>query len=112
MKAFELTELTNQQAADKQPYLEFIRERSLSVGLYVLPAGSVDKQQPHQEDEVYYVISGAADITVANETRPVCAGSIVYVGAGVAHHFHNISEELQVIVFFAPAESMALDDFG
>ena len=44
-------------------------------------------------------------ISVAGEDRPVQTGSIVYVAAHDAHHFHSIEEDLHVLVFFAPAES-------
>jgi mannose-6-phosphate isomerase-like protein (cupin superfamily) len=104
MQAYELTHLVSQRAASKKPYLEFLKVSALSVGLYVLPAGGTDPQSPHTEDEVYYVVSGKAHITVANENREVQAGSIVYVEKNVAHHFHSIEEELTVLVFFAPAE--------
>jgi mannose-6-phosphate isomerase-like protein (cupin superfamily) len=50
------------------------------------------------------VVSGRAQILVAEENRDVQAGSIVYVAKNVAHRFHSIEEELTVLVFFAPAE--------
>lgn len=69
-----------------------------------LPAGGTDPQSPHTEDEVHYVLSGWAQIKVADEDRAVQAGSIVYVAKNVEHRFHSIEEELLLIVFFAPAE--------
>jgi mannose-6-phosphate isomerase-like protein (cupin superfamily) len=105
MNAFEIADVIAQQAASERAYLEFLRVPALSMGLYVLPAGGVDPQQPHQEDEVYYVINGRGMITVGDEDRPVEPGSIVFVGAGVEHRFHSISQELKLMVFFAPAES-------
>ena len=104
MKAFETDEIIARQAQGERAYLEFLRVPALSVGLYVLPAGGADPQQPHTEDEVYYVVDGAATITVGDEERPVRAGSLVYVEANVPHRFHSITEELRAIVFFAPAE--------
>ena len=74
------------------------------MGLYQLPAGGTDPQSPHTEDEVYYVVSGAAKIKVADEDRAVQAGSIVYVAKKLEHRFHSIEEDLTVLVFFAPAE--------
>jgi mannose-6-phosphate isomerase-like protein (cupin superfamily) len=74
------------------------------MGLYRLPAGGTDPQLPHTEDEVYYVVSGVAQINVAGEDRPVQAGSIVYVAANAPHKFHSIEQDLDVLVFFAPAE--------
>lgn len=104
MQAFEIGDLIRQQAQEKNSYLEFLRVSSLSAGLYVLPAGAIDGQQPHSEDEVYYVVSGKGRFTQAAEDQPVQAGSILYVPAGVEHRFHTITEDLKIIVFFAPAE--------
>ena len=56
-------------------------------------------------DELYFVVSGRASITVGLETTEVARGSVVYVPAGVAHKFHHISEDLRVLVVFSPPES-------
>jgi mannose-6-phosphate isomerase-like protein (cupin superfamily) len=104
MQAFELAQLISQKETSNTPYLEFLHVPALSMGLYVLPAGSTDPQSPHTEDEVYYVVNGKAKIRVGEEDREVRAGSIVYVEKNVEHRFHSIEEELKVLVFFAPAE--------
>lgn len=104
MQAYELPQLISQREVANKLYLEFLKVPDLSMGLYILPAGGVDPQSPHTEDEVYYVVSGRAQIKVADENRTVQAGSIVYVAKNVEHRFHSIEEELTVIVFFAPAE--------
>lgn len=104
MKAFEAADLIQQQAAGDRPYLEFLKESTLSMGLYVLPARSVDGQEPHTEDEVYYVLSGRGQFRLEDENRPVQAGSILFVAAHQEHRFHTIEEDLQILVFFAPAE--------
>lgn len=105
MEAHELEELLDRRAGGGRPYLEFIRADALSVGVYVIPAGGVDGQQPHAEDEVYHVLAGEARITVGDEVRQVRAGSTVYVAARVPHRFHDIEAALSVLVFFAPAET-------
>jgi mannose-6-phosphate isomerase-like protein (cupin superfamily) len=107
MHAFELTQLLEERSRAGKPYLEFLRVRDLTVGLYVLAAGASDLQSPHTEDEVYYVVSGKAKIRVAGEERDVKAGSIIYVARNVEHRFHSLEEELRVLVFFAPAEHSA-----
>jgi mannose-6-phosphate isomerase-like protein (cupin superfamily) len=104
MDAYELKNLIVEQKESGRLYLEFLKVPALSVGVYTLPAGSDDPQQPHTEDEVYYVAQGMATIRVGEEDRPVIAGSVVYVPALVKHYFHNIIQELTVLVFFAPAE--------
>jgi mannose-6-phosphate isomerase-like protein (cupin superfamily) len=73
----------------------------------MLAAGAVDTQEPHTEDEIYYVLSGRALIQVEQESRPVEAGSLVFVKAKVEHRFHTITEDLRVLVIFAPAEYSA-----
>lgn len=100
-------------------YFEFLRVPAMSSGVYVLSAGSVDPQQPHHEDEMYYIVRGRARFQTGGEIgrekdrqvgdqqedREVGAGDVIFVGAGVSHRFHTIAEDLTVFVFFAPAES-------
>ncbi len=104
VERFELATLQAEQMVAARPYLEFMRRDRISAGLYVLDAGADDPQQPHTEDEVYHVLEGRAVLEVAGEQRPVQPGSIVFVGAGVAHRFHSIASRLVLIVFFAPPE--------
>ena len=105
LEAHDLSELVDRQSSSDRAYLEFIRHPALSVGLYVLPADGEDRQQPHSEDEVYHVIEGRSRMTVGSEQLDVGPGSVVYVAAGVPHRFHDITAELRILVFFAPAES-------
>lgn len=104
MQAFTINDLANRNRQQKDPYLEFLRVPALSAGLYMLPAGGVDPQLPHTEDEVYYIVSGRAVLRVDQEDQEVGPGSLVFVAANVEHRFHSISEDLSVLVFFAPAE--------
>ena len=41
-------------------------------------------------------------IRVGEGDRPVAAGSMVYVDEGVEHRFHSITEDLTILVMFAP----------
>jgi mannose-6-phosphate isomerase-like protein (cupin superfamily) len=104
MQAFEVEQLQKKQARSGRSYHEFLNVPSMSAGLYVLPAGSEDKQQPHTEDEVYYVVYGRGKIRVGDEDQDVGPTSIIYVPAGVEHRFHSIIFDLTILVFFAPAE--------
>ena len=102
MDAFDMSEIVEGHGKNGELYHEFIRAERLSAGLYVLGAGATDPQSPHTEDEIYYIVSGAATIEVAGENRPVSAGSVIYVDAHIEHRFHSITEELSVVVVFAP----------
>jgi mannose-6-phosphate isomerase-like protein (cupin superfamily) len=111
MDAFDVARLrSGHDFTSGEPYLEFIRTATLSVGLYVLAADATDTQSPHTEDEVYHVVGGRARIRVGGEDRAVGAGTVVFVGAGVEHRFHSIEEDLTVLVFFAPAEYARVTD--
>jgi mannose-6-phosphate isomerase-like protein (cupin superfamily) len=103
---FTAEELERQRAASGNRYHEFLRVPAMSAGLYVLAVGADDLQRPHHEDEMYYVIRGRARFHAAGEDREVSAGSVLFVAAEVEHRFYDIAEELAVLVFFAPAESL------
>lgn len=100
-----LTDIEAAHAAKGELWHEFLRVPELSMGLYVLPAGAVDPQSPHQEDEVYYVVSGRGVLTAGNQQYPAGPGSILFVAKDVPHKFHDIEEDLHVLVFFAPAHT-------
>ena len=102
--AFELADLLRARAESGGLYHEFVRTHDLSVGLYVLDAGATDPQSPHTEDEVYYILAGNGRIRVGDEDRRVTTGSVVFVGADVEHRFHDIEEQLVILVVFGPAE--------
>lgn len=104
MENFELPRLFADRPAGHN-YFELIRVPAMSAGLYALQPGEPDRQTPHREDELYYIVGGNATIRVGTEDRPVAAGTAVFVPAGVEHHFHSITAELQVLVIFAPAET-------
>jgi mannose-6-phosphate isomerase-like protein (cupin superfamily) len=86
-------------------YSEFLRVPAMSAGLYVLQAGGVDTQSPHQQDEMYYVVRGRARMRAGSEDQGVSAGSIIFVAARVEHRFYEITEELVLLVMFAPPET-------
>jgi mannose-6-phosphate isomerase-like protein (cupin superfamily) len=106
-QAFALAALLARQEASRQPYLEFLRVPHLSAGLYVLPAGAVDNQTPHTEDEVYVVLSGRGQLQVEDVSEGVGPGSVCFVPANARHAFHSVREELHLLVVFAPAERLS-----
>jgi mannose-6-phosphate isomerase-like protein (cupin superfamily) len=102
---FDLPTISAASAQAGQRYQEFLRVPTMSAGIYLLAAGSTDSQKPHKEDELYYVVRGRARMRVGDQEEMVNAGSVIFVAAEVDHCFFDISEELEVLVFFAPAET-------
>ncbi len=104
LQTFGLAQLETAQAQGTRLYHEFLKVPAMSAGLYVLTAGSVDPQKPHDEDEAYIVMSGRGRFTCEGETIDVEPGQTIYVPAHDQHRFHDIAEDLHILVIFAPAE--------
>ena len=100
-ESFETKELLKEMAERDQRWHAFLGRPTLRCGIYRLEAGSVDGQSPHAEDEVYYVLSGSAQFTADGETVAVTEGTILYVAAHREHRFHDIEEDLDILVFFS-----------
>ncbi len=98
---FDPAELIEQKESLDSPYLEFLRVPTLSCGIYTLEAGAKDLQGPHDEDEVYTVISGRARLRIGDDERRVGPGSLLYVRATSEHSFIEIEETITLLVFFA-----------
>jgi mannose-6-phosphate isomerase-like protein (cupin superfamily) len=84
-------------------YVQHLATGDLSVGTYSLRAGATDPQRPHTEDEIYVVTAGRARFTGGEQTVDVAAGTVLFVPAREGHRFHDIAEDLTVLVLFAPA---------
>ena len=100
---FEMSDMLKRRRKSGELYLEFLNRSTMSVGVYALAAGSADPQQPHTEDEIYYVLDGRGRIRVDDDDSEVKPGSVIFVAAGQDHKFHSITEDLRLLVVFAPA---------
>src|ERR1700690_91408 len=105
---FHIDELARERLGRGKLYFEFLRVPAMSAGVYVLGTGAVDPQKPHREDEMYYVVRGRARMQIGSgDTREHGegrAGSVIFVEAEQEHRFYDVTEELEVLVFFSPAE--------
>jgi len=71
----------------------------LEVGVYVLVAPEPDRQQPHEDDEVYVVLEGRGTLDVAGDRVDLEEGQAAFVAAGVEHRFTGY-ESLSLLVVF------------
>jgi mannose-6-phosphate isomerase-like protein (cupin superfamily) len=101
--AFTLSEIEKVRESLGESWHEFLNLPSLSMGLYRIAAGENDREShsPHDQDEIYVGVSGHGLLSAGGVVYEAGAGSIVYVRAGVEHHFHDVTEDLCVLVFFA-----------
>ena len=100
-QVFDLKEIKEKLKGDAVEYLEFLNVPALNCGVYSLAAGSTDMQAPHDEDEVYLVLSGKARMRLGSEDRNIGPGSLLYVGASTEHSFFEIEEDMTLLVMFA-----------
>ncbi len=99
------SELLEKQDSLERSYLRFLDNDQLSSGIYVLKAGVEDGQQPHDWDEIYYVLEGHAKIQILENDYKVSPGSIIFVPAHAPHKFFDYKEDLKLLVFFSKKET-------
>ncbi|MCB1675872.1 MAG: cupin domain-containing protein [Halioglobus sp.] len=100
-QVFDLEQIKGKLKGETVEYLEFLNVPALNCGVYFLAAGSTDMQAPHDEDEVYLVLSGRARMRLGDAERAVGPGSLLYVGAATDHSFFEIEEDMTLLVMFA-----------
>lgn len=101
---FDAAHLLSALRSSGERWREVMSVPDLSVGLYRLDKGAEDPQTPHTEDEIYFVMAGRGWLKVGEDDQEVRPGSIAYVPARAVHRFHDITEDLELLVLFAPAE--------
>jgi mannose-6-phosphate isomerase-like protein (cupin superfamily) len=101
--AFSVSEVNKLRQESRSAWLEFLTVPSLSMGVYHIPAGTDDREthNPHDRDEIYVGISGKGRLTADGEKFDVEPNAIVFVKAGVEHYFHDVTDDLTVLVFFS-----------
>ena len=98
---------TSLPAAAAETWKQLLRNDSFVAGRYRLQVAEDDPQQPHELDEIYYVIAGSAHIDIAGTRRAVRAGELIFVPARVPHRFLDVTEPLDILVVFAAAHPPA-----
>ena len=74
---------------------------TIEVGKY--PADSAVPKNSHNEEELYYVLSGSGKLRVGDATHEIEAGDLVYVEPDLEHDFFHITEEITVLIILGPA---------
>ena len=110
MEPIQIDEVIERLEDEGELFIEFLRRDSMSLEVYRLEAGATDPQDPHTEDEVYYIVSGTAEIQIGDEAYSVEEGDIVYVEREVEHYFFDIEADLVTLIFFAPPYGSLAED--
>jgi mannose-6-phosphate isomerase-like protein (cupin superfamily) len=96
---FDIEGVKERLAAENGGYEVVHESPGLEVGVYVLVAPEPDRQQPHEDDEIYLVLDGRGTLEVEEESVSLEAGEAVFVEAGAEHRFTSY-EQLSVLVLF------------
>src|SRR5438309_9640295 len=79
---------------------EIVHESAgLEIGVYVLVSPEPDRQQPHEDDEVYVVLEGRGTLDIEGTKTELREGNAIFVPAGAEHSFSGY-EQLSVLVIF------------
>jgi mannose-6-phosphate isomerase-like protein (cupin superfamily) len=73
----------------------------MEVGIIKLKKNQKDTQQPHESDEIYYVISGIGKIVIDGSEQDVNPGKIIYIPKNIPHSFQTTTNELIVLYILA-----------
>jgi len=83
------------------PFKELLQHGSMSVEIY--KPQSVDLQTPHEQDELYVVISGSGQFVNGDSRAEFEKGEILFVPAGVVHRFENFTDDFSAwVIFYGP----------
>jgi mannose-6-phosphate isomerase-like protein (cupin superfamily) len=85
------------------PFVTMMAGGTMSVEVYA-PKGE-DLQQPHRQDELYFIHSGTGEIVINGQRFDAAAGDAFFVAAGVEHRFENFSDDFVTwVVFYGPQD--------
>ena len=78
-----------------------LQHGTMSVKLFA-PRG-IDRQMPHAQDEVYFVIAGSGTFLIDRDRHPFERGTAFFVPAGVVHRFEDFTPDFVTwVVFWGP----------
>ena len=83
----------------------FINNENMAAGVLVLKPGEIDTQEPHDSDEVYFVLKGDGSLKIKDVDYPIYENKMYFVGKKTPHYFHDNSKELTVLYFFGGPDS-------
>jgi len=89
----------------KSYFHTFINRENIAAGILRLAPGEEDTQEPHDSDEVYYVVRGNGFLNVGGKDYAISDGMSYFVAKNIEHRFHGNTKELVVVYFFSGQDS-------
>jgi len=87
------------------PFATMMAGGSMSLEIYA-PGSNVDgqdRQQPHEQDELYFVQRGRGELVIHGQRFAAKPGDVLFVSAGTEHRFENFSPDFATwVLFYGP----------
>jgi mannose-6-phosphate isomerase-like protein (cupin superfamily) len=97
--AIEIEQAKERLASASGGYEVVHRSRGIELGVYVLVAPEADRQQPHDDDEIYIVLEGRGTLDLDGKTIELEVGEAAFVPAGAEHVFVGYEQLVLLVVF-------------
>ncbi len=82
-------------------FKEMLKHGSMQVEIY--KPDKKDLQQPHEQDELYVIISGSGSFTLEDKKYEFQTGDVLFVPAGKEHRFENFTDDFSTwVIFYGP----------
>jgi mannose-6-phosphate isomerase-like protein (cupin superfamily) len=84
------------------PFAVMMAGGSMSVEVFAPSTSGLgtDRQEPHSQDELYFIQRGTGELVINGQRFDAAAGDAFFVAAGVAHRFENFSDDFVTWVVF------------
>lgn len=94
-------ELKVELSQSREPFVTALAHGTMLVE-YFVPHGP-DQQQPHTQDELYFVTKGSAVFYRGDERVNCTMGDVLFVPAGMIHRFEGFTPDFETwVVFWGP----------
>ncbi len=104
-REYDLTTYLEKIKNSNSYFSTFINKNSLATGILILQSGEEDTQTPHDNDEVYFIISGNGFLKINNKDYKVSKNKLFFVEKNMKHFFYGNTKELRVLYFFGGPDS-------
>ena len=97
-KRLTVSKANNCLSAHDEEFIEMFEHGSLLIEYY--KPEKIDKQEPHERDEIYVIVSGSGWFLKEEKKHPVEVGEVLFVPAGIDHRFVDFTDDFSTWVFF------------
>ena len=102
---FAVDEYIKKLRKDDAYFHTFINRDSLAVGVLILQPGEKDTQEPHENDEVYFILNGDGFLKINDKDYAISKNRVYFVAKNIEHYFHGNSKEIVALYFFGGPDS-------